>query len=290
MISVPSLRDYARTYAVTHGLAPSSVKAHTYVLNSLARHLGREPSQADLDRDTVNAWLFAELSSGLDANTVHTRRRTLLTLWRDAFEEGWCETAPARIRKIKLPQKVPNAWTLEQIRQLLATADSLKGHLKRQPLVSRCLFWRAYTLTGYYTGLRLGDLLKLRFDQIGDDGTLVVIQNKTGSPVRCVIEDEGLSAIEGILRPARARVFGDVMSKKCIQESFAIVVKRAGLRGSTKWLRSSGASWCEANTPGSAMGFLGHKTHGLAYRHYVNPQIAQSNIARPPNLGGLDSR
>lgn len=286
MISVPSLRDYAHIYAVTRGLAPSSVNAHRYALNSLAKYLGREPARSDLDRDTVNAWLFAELSRGLDPNTVHSERRALLTLWRDAFEEGWCEVGPARIRKIKVPQRVPNAWTLDQIRQLLATIDSLRGRLKRQPQISRCLFWRAYVLTGYYTGLRLGDLLKLRFDQIAADGTLTVIQNKTGTAVRCCLEYEALSAIEGIMRPARKRIFGDAMSQQCLQEYFAVLVKRAGLRGSTKWLRSSGASWCEANTPGSAMGFLGHRTHGLAYRHYVDPAIANVNISRPPKLGG----
>lgn len=286
MISLPSLREYARTYAVTRGLAPSSVKAHTYVLNSLARHLGREPSRDDLDRETVNAWLFAELTRGLDPHTVHFERRALLTLWRDAFEEGWCEVGPARIRKIKLPQKVPKAWTLDQIRQLLATIDSLKGRLKRQPQVSRCLFWRCYVLVGYYTGLRLGDLLKLRFDQIGDDGSLVVIQNKTGTPVTCILEDEALSAVEGILRPERKRIFGDLMCKTSIQESFAAIVKRAGLRGSTKWLRSSGASWCEAQTRGSAMQFLGHRTPGLAYKHYVCPSIVETNLPRPPKLGG----
>ena len=100
MISLPSLRDYARTYAVTHGLAPSSCKAHRWAINSLAKHLGREPDQSDLNRDTINAWLFAELSRGLGATTVHFERRALLSLWRDAFEEGWCEVAPARIRKI----------------------------------------------------------------------------------------------------------------------------------------------------------------------------------------------
>lgn len=286
MISLPSLRDYAHTYAVARGLAPSSVKAHRWAINSLAKYLGREPDRSDLARDTVNAWLFAELSRGLDPITVHFERRALLTLWRDAFEEGWCDVGPARIRKIKVPQRVPNAWTLEQIRQLLATIDGLRGRLKRQPQVSRCLFWRSYVLVGYYTGLRLGDLLKLRFDQIDADGSLTVIQSKTGTAVRCCLEYEALSAIEGILRPERQRIFGDVMSQQCLQEYFSALVKRAGLRGSTKWLRSSGASWCEAATPGSAMGFLGHRTHGLAYRHYVNPTISQANIARPPKLGG----
>lgn len=149
MISLPSLRDYAHSYALAHGLAVTSAKSHRYALNSLARHLGREPHRDDLNRDTINAWLFAELSRGLDAHTVHSERRVLLALWRDAFEEGWCETAPARVRKIKIPQRVPNAWTMEQIRQLLTTIDSLRGRLKRQPQVSRCLFWRAYVLTGY---------------------------------------------------------------------------------------------------------------------------------------------
>lgn len=279
----PLLRAYAQQYAVSRGLAPSTVRAHRYVLNSLARFLQREPERTDLARDTVNAWLFAELSSGLDANTVHTRRRTLLTLWRDAFEESWVDSAPARIRKIKLPSKIPNAWTQEQIRQLLATIDKSKGSLHCHR-VSRCLFWRAYVMVGYYTGLRLGDLLKLRFDQIERDGSLVVIQNKTGTPVRCVLEYEAMSAVEGILRPERARIFGDLMSKKCIQENFAAIVKKAGLRGSTKWLRSTGASWCEAVTPGSAMAFLGHRTHGLAYKHYVSPTIVQGSHPGPPRI------
>jgi hypothetical protein len=36
--------------------------------------------------------------------------------------------------------------------------------------------------------------------------------------------------------------------------------------------------------PGSAKAFLGHRSHGLAYRNYVDPLIARPMTPQPPAI------
>jgi hypothetical protein len=80
-------------------------------------------------------------------------------------------------------------------------------------------------------------------------------------------------------------LFAGLLTRRPIQVQFAKLVRGAGLQGSTKWLRRSGATWCEVHQPGSAMAFLGHRTPGLAYKHYVDPRFVQRDKPRPPKIG-----
>jgi integrase len=280
-----SLRAWAERYAVDKGLALNSRKLHCYLLNVFERDLARPAMLADLNAEIVNGWLAARLEHGLDPDTVRTNRRCLLALWRGAVEAELMGQEPKGIRKIRVPTKLPQAWSLEELSRLLVVCRMLPGRMKRDRCVRRCDFWRAWVLAGYHTGFRLADLLALRSDQIAADGSIVVVQAKTGAPVHCQPAPEALAAIAALMSTGRKRIFGDLMCRRNVQETFAVLVKRAGLAGSTKRLRSSGATWIETMQPGSAMAFLGHKTPGLAYRSYVDLRFVQAHKPTPPPIG-----
>ena len=136
---------------------------------------------------------------------------------------------------------------------------------------------RALILVGYETGLRLGDLLRL--PTVDRNGRFSIVQSKTGDVITCQLSAEAVDAV---------RLGGEVFSwpRRRIQERFTALLVRCGLSGSIKRLRATGATWCEVTEPGSAAAYLGHKTPGLALKHYIDPRHLSRTKPLPPPLYG----
>src|SRR5665213_2857290 len=77
-----TLFDLLTHYVLQRGLKPQSAGHLRWILNSFSRHVGRIPVFADLSDLVVNSWLASMLASGLDPESVKTRRAGILALWR----------------------------------------------------------------------------------------------------------------------------------------------------------------------------------------------------------------
>lgn len=282
--STGTLRALAERYALEHDIRPSSAGQHRYSIASLEKFLGRVAALEDLSDDTLNRWLAWLLAQSLAVESVRTRRRCLLTLWRSAHADELLDTLPGRIRKIKPARLVPVCWSQDELKRLIATASTKTKRMQRHRAVRWCDLWLAVIYLAYYSGLRLADVLDLRCDQIADDGTLFAFQKKTGHAIQCKLPAEAMKAIRAISKPARARLIGDLICRQTLQKELRFLTREAGVKGSMKWFRRTGATWCEASAPGSAMSFLGHRTPGLAAKHYVDPRFVQQNRPMPPPL------
>jgi integrase len=278
-----SLVEFIRRYSVERGLVESSAKNLHDVVNCFGRSLGRRPGLLDLSTENVNQWIVEMQEAGLSPETIRSRRIALVGLWRQADEVGIVEHGPKRIRKVKCPQLIPTAWSIEEMQRLLIAASEVAGTFTVSG-INRAAFWRALILIGYHSGLRRADLLKIKPSDIQPDGALIVVQSKTGNVIRRSLPSDVMQSIQAIAIPRRRRLFGDVLSAARVRKGFQIIVKRAGLTGSMKRLRATGATWCEVETPGSAMRFLGHRTPGLAYKHYVDPRFISSSPVGPPAI------
>lgn len=284
--SEPSeLRQFLDEYAIDRGLETGSLRALVYVINSFERHLARPARLADLNRQAVNAWLAGLLAQKLDPETVRGRRTAILGIWKHAVESSMLDLGPARIRKIKVADKPPTCWDLPELRKLLKVARDLDGVMNKDRRIDRADFWQAYIYTDYGTGLRLGDLRKLRFDNIAPDGTTIVVQSKTGELHVGYIEAKGMRLLAKLRTPGRQLVFGDLVNHSNAQRYFRKLVKLAGLRGSTKWIRRTGATWSEVKQAGSAQRYCGHKTPGVVWKSYLDRRFLQSRKPKPPRLG-----
>jgi len=284
--AVPStLMELVRAYSIERGLSARSASQIRYVVQSYGQFLNRRPRMADLREDRINQWIIQLQESKLAPETISNRRRTIKTLWQAAFIARYVSEPPLRLRRVRVPQRIPFAWSHGQLSQLLAVIETLEGRLFRHG-VECAVFWRAWVLTAYYSGLRPCDLLQIRFDQISETGRVVIIQQKTGNSVKCCLPPECLKAIEASRPPNRRYVFRDLISPGRLQKGFRAIVRKAKLRGSAKTLRATGATYCEDQTPGSAMKFLGHRTPGLAYKHYVDPRLLREKVVGPPAIGG----
>jgi integrase len=125
---------------------------------------------------------------------------------------------------------------------------------------------RAWILTAYSTGLRLGDLLQIRYDQMRGQ-RILVRQHKTGNPHCVHVDDNAMRAI-GLLPRLGPRIFGDLICRDKLLAQMRLLAKLSGIPGSTKFLRRSGATYCEAGGKDARL-HLGHRT-GAMKVHYVD--------------------
>lgn len=168
MIAVASLYCCERTVSADYRQALHRVAA------SMAA-AGITPST--LKDSSVNLWLAGLKRS---ATTRANYRRMALTLWRAALDHRLTEQSIGRVARVKAPVPPPVAWTKEELFRLLDAADAQVGHFRSG--CPKALFWRGWILTGYYTGIRRGDLHGLKVEQYRA-GRLWVVQHKTGQPL-----------------------------------------------------------------------------------------------------------
>jgi integrase len=132
----------------------------------------------------------------------------------------------------------------------------------------------------------LSDQLALEWKQVADDSqTSVVLQQKTRKRIAFRLSESTQAAVAETRPGERRKIFGGLIDKRNAQEYFKAILRTAGLPGSSKWLRRSGATPCEIEHPGSAMAYLGHKTPGLAYQSYVDPTKIQNAKPLPAPIG-----
>lgn len=219
----------------------------------------RLPWRVDqLSPDMIDGYLTDALAH-LAPSTVAKHRRMLACLLRFANSERLLNkrTVPRTLRKVKVPPPNPKAWSHADIRALLSVAEQLKGGTRQ---CAYSLLLPAWILAAYSTGLRRQDLLDLRHDAIRGSKAAVQ-QAKTGWPHVVCLDPASLAAIRRLPRKG-SRVFGDLISAVQVVRAMRRCVKQAGLEGSGKWLRRSGATYCEASGF-DASGHLGHRSPGM---------------------------
>lgn len=279
-----TLRSLLDVYRLERDVQETSINHLGYAIGKLAKYLGREPDISDFADDTINKFLLWLATNNTRCTTRNYRVR-LLTLWRFAVEIGLIDHLPLRVRKVRLSHKSPEAWSYAEVCLLLAHAARVRGlfHSSRVP---RAQFWRAIIRCAYDTGLRFGDIMLLTPNDFSNGYVVTTVQHKTGQPIVRWVHPETWEAIVPLLSPDRPRIFGDIVGRRSFFMAFARLAKSAGLRGSFRWLRRTGASLTEREASGSGKKFLGHKTAGLAERHYLDPRLLAGTPVLPPRLVG----
>lgn len=239
---------------------------------------------SDLTPDKIDAYLD-DASATLAPSTVHNHRRMLGTLMRFAAQEGYVDKSILRpLRRVKVPEPCPVALSHEQIAHWLKTASQMQGGTKT---CAYSILLPAWILAAYSTGLRTSDLLAMRYDQIRGH-RLLLRQHKTSEPHVAWLDDAALQAIHRLPRLG-PRIFGDLTNKDRILHAMRRLVKRASQDGTTRWLRRSGATYCEAGGK-DASKHLGHRDPSQKKR-YVDrlllAELTDRGPTAPPIPGHL---
>ncbi len=273
------LRDFVNVYAVGRDIEVSSVEQLGFAVTSLDRFSGGLTLLRDLNDGLLNRWIAARLADGLARKTVSVQRAAVLTLWKEAYLSG---IAPplGRVRMVRIESPIVETWWPEEFRALIEQSSLAAGAFECG--VPRRLMLPAFYLAKYDTGLRLSDVLRLSSTSILSQGRFVFRQSKTREPIPIEFSATTIAAIAATFPEQREMLFP--LKPKQVWRWTRRLCKRAGLRGSPKWVRRFGATRCEQQQPGSAMAYLGHRTPGLAYKNYVDLRQVATNRPLPPPL------
>lgn len=229
----------------------------------------------EISSKKINAYLIV-LSKHRSMDTVQKYQKTFLALWRWGWENGHITDPPRGVMKIQVRAAQVRAWTPSQLRQLMDGAIHEEDQLRSGPDIK--WFMRAWIYLGYESGARMGDLWNMRYSNIEGD-TLRWIMGKTGDPMYRVLSPACLKAVNSM-----AHIESDlILGRWCGQGTGILhmrtLLRKTGLPGSSKWLRRSGATHVEMETPGSGRLFLGHRSYGVADRHYFDRgQIQKDSV------------
>jgi integrase len=243
--------------------------------------LAKPADRPDLQEPAINRWLIS-LEKSKAPETVKGRKAGITAVWNWLAEQNAVpHYNPNRLRKIKLVDKIPKAWSLENVQALLSGAAVVKGKLDCGVLAAELL--TAWVWIGYESGLRPGDIHRIRVDQVAP--RTAIIQHKTGKPHSFQLSDQAIAVLSPLLQPGREAAFGLPRSTarrwelKLFEaaEKFGFVRTRGQALGTLR--KTHGTEVCRANGLTAAAQSLGHVSGTLIARQsYVQPDA----IADPP--------
>jgi integrase len=103
-----------------------TAKHYRYSINSFGKHLGRLPTEADLDDDSLIAWM-GELQRGPGSTTTgRTYLERIRALWRFLNDRGEIGTRPS-FSLPPIPEPTPLALDESQLRRLFESAVCRPG-------------------------------------------------------------------------------------------------------------------------------------------------------------------
>lgn len=278
------IEELVSAYADSHDLERGTLVWFNCAASRWARHLGRLPDVADFTDAAFNAWLTAELKGArLSRQTVSSYRRAVLMLWRWGWREGHIAVCPRNLKPVKAPLPIPVGLAACDVDRLLSAAAKVPGRFRKTGVL-KSAFFRALILLCWDSGLRLGDCLRITWVDI-ERG--VIPQKKTGYPKSFRLSPPTRSALRDVRLKGEPRVLGGVVTRRYVVTGMKKIREAAGLPiGGTKAIRKGGASLVEREMKGAAQHYLGHRTPGLAARHYLDPSIVNDEPPTPPPLTG----
>jgi integrase len=244
-----------------------------------------------LTSQCVNAYLRQRLSS-VTETTVVNERRVIRTLWQYAYDSGITDLPPRALLRIRRQATVIWAWRVEEVQSLVKSANEQVGVFRCG--VRKSLFLRTWVLLGYATGARYGDMFLWTDHHIRQD-SMAWTMRKTGLPCVRPLSPESLSSARELLearraagltpgRDGRTMILGGLCCRRYSFKLMNGLLKSAGLEGSGKFLRRSAATHVEMQATGAGQAFLGHRSPGMAVRHYLDQTQLQAEVPRPARI------
>jgi integrase len=236
----------------------------------------------NLTSDCINKYLKKRLTQ-VSSLTAKNNRTLILILCKFAYENNYIKNPIKNILTIKVSKKSIKAWTIEDIK-LLITKTSNFDNKKTRSGVSIGLFLRCWILLAYESGARFGDLFNFSRDNL-DGNILRWTMSKTGDPMVKILSKKCLEYINSMLETSTdGRILGYVIKNRGAFMVMRKFLDDCSFDGTSKFLRRSGATHIEIDQPGMAKYHLGHRTNGLAEKHYIDYGQIKRDIPKVPEI------
>lgn len=180
------------------------------------------------------------------------------------------------------PERVPRAWTVDQVARLLAACDAEPGELSGVPAG---IWWRGLHLVAWDTGERIGAIRDLLWHHLDLYGRHVLVPAELRKGKRrdrlYKIAPDTVAVLSEMRSPPREKIFPWPYCRTYLWDRYDRILRRAGLptdrTAKFHCLRRSVASHYEA-AGGNATELLGHSTRSVTLA-YLDPRIVPSKHA-----------
>jgi integrase len=283
-----TLGEYARRgYSLVRDVKTSTLRQYVIVADLVERWAGRPVRLEELDEASVSEWL-RDYSASVAPHTAKGKKNMLLALWRAASDDGLAsEPSARRVRRVRVPQLVPTAWTREEVEQLLAAAARLPR--RHRCGLSRAAWWDLAIRVAWDSGLRWGDLVALQVAVVQPDGTASVCQAKTRKVATFKLSATTMAVLRASLAACpRSLVCPWPASPETFRTQVRRLVAKAGIRpGTWRWIRRGSGTDVEVQLGGAGHRHLGN-TRQVFDSSYGDPTILGRRIPTPRELASLN--
>lgn len=249
--------------------------------------LGRPAQIGDLSDETVGGhlrWLID--TKGVKAVTANGEVKQIKSLWNWAAKKRLVEHFPT-LGKLPEPERVPQAWTEEELAKLFAALSKQDGKIGK---VDASKWWIAFHLLLWDSGERTGAMLAMRWEWLDrKKGVLIVPGEFRKGRIQAMVytlKAETLAALNDIAEPTRELMFPRTDSHKSdFYGAYKRLILSAGLeyvphRTGPQKMRRTFASFLEQRG-GNATKALRHCMRKVTEDSYLDPRIT---ITEPENL------
>jgi len=264
-------------------LKPDTRRHFCESASAFSSWLKRRARLEDFRAETVNQFLIDLLGAYKSPYTAKNRRTALAILWRYAHRCGLCEPLKD-VRFVHCPVQQIEGYDVDEMRRLLEYFDGLNGVVRRTR-IPRSIYWPAAVRVIWDFGLRAGDIVSATMKDHDPRGLLWLIENKTGKRKWRPMRGNTRLAVEICIAADRSRDFiWPGYCKKSFYRAFARLAHRAGLPGTSRWMRRGSSSIVEFENPGMGWRFLNHSVPSLFENHYRVERICNPSPVAPTEL------
>lgn len=263
-------------YAPLRAIDDRTIDLYRYTIRPFSEFLGRDATLDDLQEIVVARFLAKRVRDRAPATAAKDRAQ-LRAMWEFAARRRLVETWP-QMPPVKVPERTPEAWTIEEMRRLLASAAQEKTSYADVPAA---LFWKALLMLAYDTGERITSMLSLTWGGFRGSAVLFAAENRKGKR-RDIYREISVETADAMLAIRGERGLDDLVfpwprQKSYVWKRLEIILKRAGLphgrRDKFHKIRRTTASYFEA-AGGSAQKLLDHADPATT-RKYLDPRIVK---------------
>lgn len=226
-LRAPAIKDWLNEWlaAKEASKAASTGERYGQIVREFITHLGdraERPLTALTARD-IQSFLTKRTKAGCGPTTVQLDGKILRTALNLARRQGLISVNVAEA--VELPERDSVERGTFNATEIKLLVDTAEGE------------WKTLILVGYFTGARLADCCKLRWDSIDlANGTMRYTQTKTGKEVTVPLHPDLQTCLEKLASSDKPETFvlPDMADKGSggrhgLSESFKRIVRKAGL-------------------------------------------------------------
>lgn len=254
-------------------------RQYKYTATKFSKFLGRRATLDDLNDQQVGKWMRGMRKDGLAAATINGYITKLRAFWNWCAKKRMVEEFPT-IEDFPEPVKLPDAYTEDEARSLVAAAAAMEGEIAGVPA---SVWWESLHRVALDTGERTSALLELQWRHY-DAGDAVLeapaeIRKGGRKPMLYHLKPKTVALLEQLRATGSKKMFPFPYDRVTFYNHYKKLVKLAGLehvshRSGPQKLRRTFASHIEANG-GNATLALSHTSRRLTEKSYLDPRVVK---------------